>query len=139
MGNAILTKDLIDMEIKEFERGVFEPTLRIDCRVCKYMDEREEFYIKEFRALFSEKSFQEEYEATDGLCRVHLRKVIRSLKESELSCFLFTAQVMHLKLLKLQLETFISKIRSTSRDMGDEKNSWWIAIEKCVGKKGLRS
>jgi hypothetical protein len=45
---------------------------------------------------------------------------------------------MHLRLLRSELETFISKVRSTSRDMGDEKNSWWVAIEKWIGKKGLK-
>ena len=138
VGNAVLTKDLIDAEIKEIERGSFGPTLRIDCPVCKYVDEREELYVKEFKALLSEKSFQKEYEATDGLCRIHLRRVLNLLKENELSRFLLTTQLMHMKLLKHELEVFISKIRSTRRDMGDEKDSWLVAIEKMVGKKGLR-
>jgi len=138
MGNAVLTKDLIDAEIKEIERGSFGPTLRIDCLVCKYVDEREEFYVKEFKALLSEKSFQKEYEATDGLCQIHLRRVLNLLKENELSHFLLTTQLMHMKLLKHGLQVFISKIRSTRRDMGDEKDSWLVAIEKMVGKKGLR-
>jgi hypothetical protein len=138
VGNAVLTKDLIDAEIKEIERGSFGPTLRIDCPVCKYVDEREEFYVKEFKALLSEKSFQKEYEATDGLCQIHLRRVLNLLKENELSHFLLTTQLMHMKLLKHGLQVFISKIRSTRRDMGDEKDSWLVAIEKMVGKKGLR-
>jgi len=99
--------------------------------------EREEFYLEEFDALVSDKVFQGEYEGTDGLCRIHLKKVLNSV-EDVLSRFLLTTQVMHLKLLKVELDTFISKVRSTSRDMGDEKNSWWVAIEKWVGKKGLR-
>jgi len=138
MGNAVLTKDLIDAEIKEIGKGSFGPTLRIDCPVCKYADEREEFYVREFRALLSEKSFQREYEATDGLCRIHLTRVLDVVDKGELSKFLLTTQVMHLKILKVELETFISKVRSTSRDMGDEKNSWWIAIEKWIGKRGLK-
>jgi len=138
VGNAVLTKDLIDAEIKKIERGSFGPTLRIDCLVCKYVDEREEFYVKEFKALLSEKSFQKEYKATDGLCQTHLRRVLNLLKENELSHFLLTTQLMHMKLLKHELEVFISKIRSTRRDMGDEKDSWLVAIEKMVGKKGLR-
>jgi hypothetical protein len=138
VGNAVLTKDLIDAEIKEIERGSFGPTLRIDCPVCKYVDEREELYVKEFKALLSEKSFQKEYEATDGLCRIHLRRVLNLLKENELSRFLLTTQLMHMKLLKHELEVFISKIRSTRRDMGNEKDSWLVAIEKMIGEKGLR-
>ena len=138
MGNAVLTKGLIDSEIKEIERGSFGPTLRIDCPVCKYAEEREESYVKEFRALLSEKSFQKEYEATDGLCRIHLKGVLNLLQEGELYQFMLASHMMHLKLLRVELETFISKVRSTSRDFKEEKDSWLIAIEKMVGKRGLK-
>jgi hypothetical protein len=138
MGNAVLTKDLVDAEIKEIEKGSFGPTLRIDCPVCKYADEREECHVKEFRILLPEKSFQKEYEATDGLCRIHLKRVLNLLQQSELHQFMLASHTMHLKLLKVQLETFISKVRSTSRDFKEEKNSWLVAIEKMVGKKGLK-
>jgi len=138
MVNAILTKDLIDVEIKEIERDSVGPILKIDCPVCKYAAEREEFYVKEFRALLSEKSFQKEYEATDGLCRIHLKGVLDLLQGGELHQFMLTSHMMHLRLLKAQLETFISKVRSTSRDFKEEKNSWLIAIEKMVGKRGLK-
>src|SRR4030042_1611530 len=57
VGNAVLTKDLIDAEIQEIEKGSFGPTLRIDCPVCKYSDESEESYVREFRTLLSERSF----------------------------------------------------------------------------------
>ena len=138
MGNAVLTKDLIDAEIMEIERGSFGPTLRIDCPVCKYVDEKEESYIKEFKDLLSEESFQKEYEATDGLCRIHLKWVLNLLQEGELNQFILTSHMMHLKLLRVELETFISKVRSTSRDFKEEKNSWWVAIEKMAGKRGLK-
>jgi len=138
MGNAVLAKDLIDTEIKEIGKGSFGPTLRIDCPVCKYADTREEFYVKEFRALLSEKSFQKEYEATDGLCRIHLKGVLKLLQEGELYQFMLASHMMHLKLLRVELETFISKVRSTSRDFREEKNSWLVAIEKMAGKRGLK-
>ena len=138
MGNAVLTKELIDAEIKEIEKGFFGPTLKIDCPICKYMDEREEVYAKEFKALLSEGSFQQEYEATDGLCRIHLKRVLNLLKEGALYQFMLTSHMMHLRLLEVQLEPFISKVGSTSRDFKEEKESWFVAIEKMVGKKGLR-
>jgi hypothetical protein len=136
-GNAILTKDLVDAEIKEIEEGSFGPTLRIDCPACKYTDEREESYIREFRALLSEESFQKEYEATDGLCRIHLKRVLNLLQQIELRQFMLASHLMHLKLLKVQLETFISKVRS-ARDFKEEKDSWWVAIEMVAGKRGLK-
>ena len=137
MGNAILTKDLIGAEIKEIERDSFGTILIIDCPVCKYVDEREEFYVKELRVLLSEKSFQKEFEATDGLCRIHSKGVLNLLIGGELQQFMFTSHKMQLRLLRVELETFISKVRSTSRDFREEKDSWLVAIEKMVGKKGL--
>ena len=138
MGNAVLTKDLIEEEIREIEEKTSGNTDEIGCLVCNHVIEREGFYLKEFKALLKERSLQKEYDGTDGLCRIHLKKVLDLVKESELSQYLLKTHLMHLKLLRVELETFISKVRSTSRDMGDEKNSWWVAIEKWVGKKGLR-
>ena len=136
VGNAFLTKKLIETEIKGLETGSL--TREVDCAVCQYIAEREDFYLEEFKTLLKERCFRKEYEGTDGLCSPHFRNILNSMYEKELCQFLLTTQVMHLKLLGMELETFISKVRSTSRDMGVEKNSWWIAIEKWVGKKGLR-
>jgi len=83
IGNAILTKDLIDAEIEEIKRGSFGPTLKIDCLVCRYADEREEFHVNEFMMLLSENSFRKEYEATDGLCRIHLNVILNRLQRGE--------------------------------------------------------
>ena len=135
--NAVLARDLIEREIGEIEHGSLESNWEIDCPVCRYVAKREEVYLKELGTLLADKSFRKKYEGTDGLCRIHLRRVLNSLKEDELAHFLLTTQVMHLKILKIELETFSSKVRSTQRDMGDEKNSWWVAIEKWVGKRGL--
>lgn len=136
--NAVLAKDLIEEEIKGKKRGSFGAVWRIDCPACRHVEDRENFYLQEFKTFLQERSFQKEYESSDGLCRIHLKRNLDLLGESELSHFLIATQVLHLKLLKLELETFISKVRSTSRDMGPEKDSWWVAIEKWVGKKGLK-
>ena len=136
--NAVLTRDLIEREIQEIEGGFPGSNCKIICPVCRYVAEREDFYLKEFENLLLDKGFQKQYEGTDGLCRIHLKRVLNLMKECELYQFLLTTQVLHLKILRSELETFISKVRSTSQDMGDEKNSWWVAIEKWIGKKGLK-
>lgn len=138
MGNALLTRELIDVEIQKRARDPFGPISGLDCPVCKYVNGREAFYVMEFSTLLCEKSFQEEYEATDGLCRIHLERVLRSVPEGERRQFIVTSCLMHLRLLRVELETFIAKVRSTSRDFREEKNSWLVAIEKMVGKRGLK-
>jgi len=135
--NAVLTKDLIKEEICEIEK-TSKIIDEVDCSVCNHVREREDFYLEEFKALLQEGSFQKEYDSTDGLCRIHLKRVLDSLKKSELSQYLLKTHLIHLKVLRVELETFISKVRSTKRDMGAEKNSWLVAIEKWVGKRGLR-
>jgi len=137
-GNAILAKDLIKEEIREIEEKVSGITNEVDCSVCNHVMEREDLYLEEFKALLQEQSFQKEYDRTDGFCRIHLKRVLDSLKGGELSQYLLRTHLTHLKLLGVELETFVSKVRSTKRDMGAEKNSWLVAIEKWVGKKGLR-
>jgi hypothetical protein len=138
MVNAVLTKNLIEREIIEIESRSLESNWGIDCSVCRYIEERQNLFLREFETLLRDQTFRGQYEGTDGLCRIHLKKVLNSLKEEEVLQFFLSTQGMHLKLLKLELEAFISKVRSTSRDMGPEKDAWWVAIEKRVGKKGLK-
>jgi hypothetical protein len=136
--NAVLARDLIKEEICNIEEKASGITCKVDCSVCKHVIDREDFYLEEFQALLQEPSFKKEYDGTDGLCRFHLRKLLDSLKESELSQHLLKTHLMQLKLLRAELETFISKVRSTERDLGVEKDSWLVAIEKWVGKKGVK-
>lgn len=135
--NAVLTKDLIDKEIEEIEGGFHLPLGKIECPVCRFIGEREGFYLQKFINVLREKSRQKEYEQTDGLCRIHTINVLNLLDEDELSQFLRQTQLMHLKKLSAELQAFISKGGRTSREIGKEKNSWWVAIRKWVGRKGL--
>jgi hypothetical protein len=105
--------------------------------VCRFIGEREGFYLREFITVLREKSRQKEYEQTDGLCRIHTIKVLNLLDENELSQFLRHTQLTHLKKLSAELQAFISKGGRTSREIGQERNSWWVAIRKWVGRKGL--
>lgn len=136
MGIAVLSRDLIEAEVKAIERGSLERMGLVDCPICKFIRGREEPLLREFGVLLFEESFQKEYEATDGLCRVHWARALDLLDEDK-TRFLIMTQMMHLKLLRAELEMVISR-GPNSRVLGDEKNSWWIAIEKMVGKKGLK-
>jgi hypothetical protein len=135
--NAVLTKDLIDKEVKEIEGGSHSLPGRRECPVCRFSGEREGFYLLEFITMLQEKSWQREYEHTDGLCRIHTIKVLNMLGENELAQFLRQTQLMHLRKLRAELQAFIDQGGKNSRAMGKEKNSWWVAIQKWVGKKGL--
>jgi len=136
VGVALLAKELIHREIREIETGSFDTVLGIDCRICRYTEEIEAWYVRGFKRLLCEESFQKEYEATDGLCRIHLKKVLDLTEESQLGSVVLSFHGTHLRLLEAELETFILKMKTT-RDFGEERDSWWVAIEKRVGRKGL--
>jgi hypothetical protein len=135
--NAVIAGRLIDREIREIEEGNSPPLVRIDCPVCRFLGGRESFYLKEFVTLLRESSAQREYEKTDGLCRVHLHKIMIGLEGNELNQYFLQTHLQQLKSLKGELEDFISKGRGSSQRMGREKNSWWLAIQMRVGKRGL--
>jgi hypothetical protein len=135
--NAVVVKDLIDKEVEEIEKGAIPSPGKIDCPVCRYVGQKEEVYLREFTTLLQDEAIQKKYEGTDGLCRVHMKKILYPLEGNELGQFVLRTQLSQLKNLKEELQNFISKGGRGSREMGREKNSWWIAIKKMVGKKGL--
>jgi len=135
--NAVVVKDLIDKEVEEVEQGEAPFPGEIDCPVCGYVSQKEEAYLREFATLFQDRALQEEYEKTDGLCRIHMKKILQASGGDELGQFLLRTQLSQLKNLKGELQDFISKGGRGAREMGREKNSWWVAINKRVGKKGL--
>jgi hypothetical protein len=135
--NAVIAEELIDREIREIEEGSFPSLGRIDCPVCGFLGQRESFYLEEFVILLQESSAQREYEETDGLCQVHIKKILTVLEGNELNQYFLHTQLRQVKRLKGELQDFISKGRGASRRMGREKNSWWVAIQKRVGKRGL--
>lgn len=136
--NAVVAKDLIDREIRAVEEGLIPSREGNDCPVCRYVRQREDSYLREVKSLLPEESFREEYERTDGLCRIHLKRIFSSLERSELGQFLLRAQVGHLKQLRLELEQFIDQGGTISKARGRVKNAWRIAINKRIGKKGLK-
>jgi len=138
MANAIVAKDLLDREIREMEEGLLPSVGRNDCPVCRYVRQREDCCLQEFQSLLPEKSFQEEYERTDGLCRIHLKRILSLLEGNELGQFLLRTQVEQLKQLRLELEESLGQGGTTLQERSRGKKAWWIAIKKRAGKKGLK-
>lgn len=133
--NAVLTKELIDRGIKEIERGFFGG---VECPACEYLGQREGLYLQEITSLLGDTYVQQLYKETDGLCRIHLQRVLNLLGGNEFGQFFLQSESSHLRNLGKELQTFIEKGGRTSREIGKEKNSWWVAIQKWVGRKGLR-
>jgi hypothetical protein len=135
--NSVVARDLIEREIQEIEKGSFPPGESPRCPVCRYMAGREEAYLREFAAFLGEDRLKPEYERSDGLCGVHLNKILLLPRGSDLCPLLLMTQVKHLKSLKAELEAFLEQDRSKGKIRGREKNAWSVAIQKLVGKRGL--
>jgi len=135
--NAVVVKDLIEKEVEEMEKGTVPFQGEIVCPVCGFVAQKEEAYLREFATLLQDCALQEEYEKTDGLCRIHMKKILQALGGNKLRQFLLQTQLSQLRNLRGELQDFISEGGRGSRQMGKEKNSWWVAINKRVGKKGL--
>jgi hypothetical protein len=135
--NSVVARDLIEREIQEIEKGSFPSGESPRCPVCRYVTGREEAYLEGFAGLLGDDRFQCEYELSDGLCLMHLKKVLNLPQGRNLGDLLLLTQVKHLKSLKAELETFLEQDRSKGRIRGREKNAWLIAIQKLVGKRGL--
>jgi hypothetical protein len=136
--NSVVTRDLIDREIQEIEKGSFPSRESPGCPVCRYVTGREEAYLGEFAGLLGEGRIQAEYERSDGLCLMHLREVLGMPQGRDLGPLLLLTEVKNLKSLKNELETFVEQDRLAGKTRGRERNSWSVAIQKLVGKRGLR-
>ena len=131
--NAVLTKDLIDKEVKEIEGGFHPPPGKIECPVCRFIGEKGDFYLREFITVLREKSKQKEYEQTDGLCRIHTIKVFYLLDENELSQFLRHTQLSHLKKLSTESSFYIQRRTNFARNRQGEK--FLVGGHKKVGRE----
>jgi len=135
--NSVVTRDLIDREIQDAEKGAFPSGQSPLCPVCRHVTGREELYLREFAAALGEDRVKAEYESSDGLCLQHLKKVLNLRQGMDLGPLLLATEVRHLKRLKAELETNLEQHRSVGKTRGRERNSWAIAIQKLVGKRGL--
>lgn len=136
--NATVAEVLIEKEIQEIEDGFSLDPERIDCPVCKFIRDREENYLQEFLTLLPDPSFQEEYGRTDGLCRIHLKALLHLASHDQIERFLILTQVRQLRSLQIELQDFIASSGSSASRKDRRGNSWSVAINKRVGKRGLK-
>jgi len=137
MVNSVLARELIDKEIKEIEEGCFPRPGNVHCPVCGHVSKMEEAHLREFGNLLRQEPVRREYERTEGLCRLHLQKIVGLLGEGELGPFLLLTQVKNLRNLREELQGYLDRGNSKSKAGTRERNAWWFAIQKIVGKRGL--
>jgi len=120
--------------------GLLEHYRNLDCPLCADMAEIEAGYIKELISLLDSDENRRKYAAGWGLCVPHLIKTIIGVKDDSLVSFLFEEEKEKMEQLELNAREYVHKRNAPLRweQTDDEKNSWFRAIEKLVGRRGTK-
>lgn len=108
------------------------------CFCCTTLNAKEETYCAAIGEFMPERTFEESYRGSDGLCLKHFSQTIRAVNRAEHLRLLVDIQTERWSTLKDELETF--RVNATSRrteSFGDEKDSWRRAIAATAGAKDV--
>jgi hypothetical protein len=109
-----------------------------ECPLCCELCEKERVYLKELLAILRQNEYRSRYEKICGLCMPHLMKVINYIDDISFLKFLFKTEIDQLEKVKTDAAGFVGKRYPPLRweQTDNEKNSWFRAIEKIVGRSG---
>lgn len=133
-----VVRELVQKEIERFQDNLFPGPRIIDCPVCKYLKEREDFFLEEIVTLLWEEEFRKKYEGTDGLCNLHLQRILSLPNIDSLGIFLTEAQLRQFQRIKMQLDDELGISEMVPSNRKRESISWVSGMRKIAGKKGLR-
>lgn len=161
-GIAIIYKDLLDAEIKEFSKWMDGKELlrkkrdlrrqrkgsagffpyredKAPCPICKSIQEHEKMEMGVLLDFIDEEEFSKAFETSSGICLRHLLRVIQNYREhSHLQLFM-EKQIRKYRALSEELEEFIRKLdyRFSREPKGSEADSWKRVIEQFAGRNGI--
>ena len=126
-------KEIRSSGVKTHYRG-------LDCPLCADVEKMEAGYIIELISLLDSDENRRKYAAGWGLCVPHLIKTIIGVKDDSLVSFLFEEEKEKMEQLELNAREYVHKRNAPLRweQTDDEKNSWFRAIEKLVGRRGTK-
>lgn len=81
-------------------------------------------------------AFEDSEQSERRLCQPHFKLVMQKLDGKIAECFSNTHR-LHNEQLLIELKGFIEKRSNWFERSKNEKTSWWRAIEKIVGRKGM--
>ena len=105
------------------------------CLICEHLKKKEaEFlndFIKDIVTAFENSELSER-----RLCQPHFKLVMQQL-DGEIAEHFSNTQRLHNEQLLIELKGFIEKRSNWFERSKNEKTSWWRAVEKVVGRKGM--
>ena len=138
-GSAGISAGLIEKIIDNFWNH--ENRIGAKCPICEDLKANESEYIKGL--IFSLDSHENKIRYTKGwgLCIPHLVKATADTNDASLVSFLFETEKSQLERVKLNSMELIRKKNAPLRweQTEDEKNSYFRAIEKLIGRRGHKN
>ena len=129
LGISIIYKDLVDAYYKTLNVQRILSDRR--CLICEVSEDMENRILEELIKNIRDYEFYEIYKDSDGLCMLHLSKVLAISKDREVNDLFLELTALKLKGLSDQLLEFIRKqdYRFREEPIGVEADSWIRAIE----------
>ncbi len=132
-----VVRDLVDRNIQDLLDNSAPQLEQIDCPVCRYLGERDGFYLAELRGLFQQEKFRKRYGETDGLCRFHLKRILELIDLDFLKDYLIQTQLRQFREIKLELDVDLEASEAAGNGVKKRNNSWAVGMKKIMGKRGL--
>jgi hypothetical protein len=104
------------------------------CLICEYLTEKENELLNEFIKEVTEAVVNKVQQFERSLCNPHFNLIMRCL-DTNVAEYLSAIQKGNTEKLVRELKSFEEKSRFDQNR--EEKTSWWRAVEKIVGRKGM--
>ncbi len=115
------------------ENNSFPPN---SCLVCEHLKTKEAEFLNEFIGDITVAAFENVDRSERRVCQPHFKSIIEHL-DGEITESFSSIQRLHNEQLLRELKSFLKKRdRRLGRDK-NERTSWWRAVEKLVGRKGM--
>jgi hypothetical protein len=106
------------------------------CLICEHLGTKEAEFLNEFKKDITGTAFGNLEQSERRVCQPHFKSIIKHL-DGEIAKSFSNIQRLHNEQLLRELKSFVEKRdRRLARDK-NEKTSWWRAVEKLVGRKGM--
>jgi hypothetical protein len=107
-----------------------------DCPACEQQEELERIFCPALGAHLEDEALAKTFQAGDGLCLPHLRRVALEVKSESGWLILFGSTRARLESMQAELAEFIRKndYRFHAESVGAERDAWQRAVRKVVGE-----
>ena len=126
--NILLLKALVEFGMHK------DVNANINCRFCNAVDQFEDELIRYASELFTDKNFLDRFNMSNGLCVIHLRKILGNINDEELKRIILQIHRDQIDSFKPTLEMMNSATSYLNVDIS-KRGLINVIIQKLVGRK----